>query len=657
MLWNRVFCSGARARDAQNTLLLIGIALFGASCSRNASPPVQRLAIPRFENLSGDDSLNWMGRAASEVLAAELAGSRTISVISLSTLNDTNRVLGPRPLAAPGISTERAAALLSGADRILYGRISQTASKLRLDASVFDASHQKIDSTLDATAPESEGIIRLADALAKQLTTPVRPFETQNAAALREYCTGLESPEPAAAVQAFSRAVHVDPDFGEAYVAWTQLWVAQHDRAKAQRILALAAARGNAIAELSRARLEVIAADLSGNLSASARALETLGRFNPADIGLLRQLAQVNLNARRYTHAAANLKKAAALDPNDAVLLNQLGYAEMYAGNVAEATKALDQYARIEPDDPNALDSLGDVNFYLGQFAQAEKYYRQAYDKDNSFNNGGELTKAAHARLMIGDIPGADRIFNQYLDARRKANDPSLEFRRAEWEFLSGRSRQAIARMDTFTRNLPPDLAPVMAPEAYAQLAVWELELGDRVRARELALKAPSQRGSGAALMARFLTEPPARPAEWSATAAQTLPGAAQERARKLVLAYTLLLQKEWQAAQPLLLELYQHTAPDPTQILPVLLAWTYVETGRFEDAAPLVAANPVPHTAPEIFASLAFPRLLFLRAAVLAKQGRNAEAGRDYRLFLTLSGPDAKAFGEEAEARQAITR
>jgi hypothetical protein len=81
------------------------------------------------------------------------------------------------------------------------------------------------------------------------------------------------------------------------------------------------------------------------------------------------------------------------------------------------------------------------------------------------------------------------------------------------------------------------------------------------------------------------------------------------------------------------------------------------METGHFEDAAPLVARNPVPNTAPEIFASLAFPRVLFLRAAMLDKQGRKTEAARDYRLFLTLSGPDAKAFGEEAKARQAITR
>jgi hypothetical protein len=98
---------------------------------------------------------------------------------------------------------------------------------------------------------------------------------------------------------------------------------------------------------------------------------------------------------------------------------------------------------------------------------------------------------------MKGDVGGADGIFNQYLDARRQAKDPSVEFRRAEWEFLSGRRKQAIARMEASARSLPPDLAATAAPEAYAQVAAWELQLGDQTRAREAALKAASPRVPG----------------------------------------------------------------------------------------------------------------------------------------------------------------
>src|SRR5205085_7870482 len=120
-------------------------------------------------------------------------------------------------------------------------------------------------------------------------------------------------------------------------------------------------------------------------------------------------------------------------------------------------------------------------------------------------------------------------------------------------------------------------------------------------------------------------------------------------------LAYALLLHKEFQAAEPILTDVYQHSAPEPQDILPVLLAWTRVETGHFEQAAPLVERTPVPSTTGDIFTSLAFPRLFYLRGAILEKQGRHDEAAKNYRLFLALSGPDAQIFGDEAKARQAL--
>src|SRR5262249_22744708 len=144
---------------------------------------------------------------------------------------------------------------------------------------------------------------------------------------------------------------------------------------------------------------------------------------------------------------------------------------------------------------------------------------------------------------------------------------------------------------------------------------------------------------------------------EWNARAEKLLPGPAGERNRKFVVACALLFQGEFAAAAPGLLALYQDSVPDPKEILPVLVAWAQVEAGRFEDASAFVRWNPVPDPTQAIFASLAFPRLLFLRATVKDKQGRNADALNDYRLFLALSGPDAQAFGEETRARRAIER
>src|SRR5579863_2257706 len=128
-----------------------------ASCSRSAKPAIQRLAIVRFENLTGDNSLDWMGRAASEVIDAELAGSNKLFIIPLSSRLGINRALGARPLSAPGVSAERPAALLAHATGILYGRISRVRGRLALDAAIYNTASGKIERTLAADAPASDG--------------------------------------------------------------------------------------------------------------------------------------------------------------------------------------------------------------------------------------------------------------------------------------------------------------------------------------------------------------------------------------------------------------------------------------------------------------------------------------------------------------------
>jgi len=52
------------------------------------------------------------------------------------------------------------------------------------------------------------------------------------------------------------------------------------------------------------------------------------------------------------------------------------------------------------------------------------------------------------------------------------------------------------------------------------------------------------------------------------------------------------------------------------------------------------------------MFSSLYFPRLLFLRGAVLAREGHPAEAASYYRIFRAISGPDSAIWGEEQRAQ-----
>ena len=77
------------------------------------------------------------------------------------------------------------------------------------------------------------------------------------------------------------------------------------------------------------------------------------------------------------------------------------------------------------------------------------------------------------------------------------------------------------------------------------------------------------------------------------------------------------------------------------------------METGRGQDAGPLLRFNPVPSPdGPSLFVSFYFPRLYYLRGAEAEKAGRAEEARADFKVFLELSGPDPLIWGEEKKAR-----
>ena len=119
-------------------------AVLFTSCIRQpAGAPAERLAILRLENLSGDPSLDWAGRALSEIIAGELSGAGKPRVISSANIHALDRVLGVRPISAPGISAESSQALAAGATLLAYGDYTVRNGKLEVQLTIEDArAHQ-----------------------------------------------------------------------------------------------------------------------------------------------------------------------------------------------------------------------------------------------------------------------------------------------------------------------------------------------------------------------------------------------------------------------------------------------------------------------------------------------------------------------------------
>jgi len=628
-------------RGRRGRLAGMAVLVLLASCSRQSEPLAPALAILRFENLSSDASLDWMGRAFSEILSGELDGAAQRYVIQWRGLHSFDAPLGKRA-AAPGISAERAEALAAGANQILYGEFSVVNGALRVTATQEDLATRRMAPVVSASGPAS-GIFAVAEALARQLG-PVHPFGTRSEGALRDYVTGLESAGGEAALGSFAEAATADPNFGRAYVMWLDAALAQRNGAEAERALVQARTHVGSFSGLDRARLDLGAAALRGDFRSRQQALELLAGLDPADPNNHRALAQSLMNTRHYDSALAEFRRALALRPDDPLALNLMGYAAAFSGDLPTAIRVLRGYEQLRPNEPNPLDSLGDAHFALGHYGEAERFYLAAHAKIPAFLNGGELMKAAQARLMTGDIAGATAIFNRYLEAREAAHDPFAEYYAAAWSWRIGARRAALQRLDRLAKAEEAGPRREIASGADAQLAVWLLDLGDRAGAQEHGRKAVAEAApatAGAAALVAFLAEPKAAPEP------------AQSPFRDYARAYAPLFDKQFPAAARALEEMYQRPTNDLDDGLAVLLAWAYEESGQWQKAEPLLRVNPLPPASGlPLFSSLYFPRLFFLRGAVLDKEGQRREAARNYRLFLSLSGPDAGMWGEAQRAR-----
>ncbi len=525
------------------------------------------------------------------------------------------------------------------ASQVLEGYFVEAGGRLEMHASVMDVSSGKTVASFEVSGPLARGAVPLANELAKKLNPGAREFPTRDESAFRAYGEALAATDRPSAVRALEAATKADPRFSLAYFERAEVLASVGDRDAA--LAAIEAGKRENPDSIDAAKLDYLAALTRSDTSAQEKALEALARLTPADAEVFGRLAALKLAERKFAEAVGNYETVSRLDPENPQVWNELGYARAYAGDLAGARSALEHYQQLLPrENANALDSLGEVSFYLGDFAAAEKYFLEADQKNRGEFGGADLLKAAQARLLAGDLPGADPLFKKYAGLAEGGQRGRAAYQQAQWEFLTGRRKAAMSGLERVIPALQGDARSL----AMSQLSIWESQTGDSKKGEELASQA-----------AESATSPAAR--NLSAFSRAIASPAAGPSGSRLADAYALLFAQKFAEATPLLEALYRETNPHADTDVRPLLAWVYVKTGREADAQRLLGTYPIPLSSGEpVFASLIFPRYLFVRGAVLQKQGKRAEAKAAYQLFLKYAGDVPDIFGDEAAARKNLS-
>ncbi len=414
-------------------------------CARQPSPvpTVERLAVLPIENLSSDPQLIWFTHAAAAVVEYDLAASKSIFAKTAESISGAQAMQ---------------------ATRVLEGYFFERNGRLGIRATVEDLRTTRAVEHFEFDGPAAGGFLPLANELARRLSSEARRFGTANENAFRFYGEALAATDGEARERAIEGAEAADPGF--ALIYRDQAGLLAGGGAKDRAIGAIQAGERGRLDSIDRADLRYIAAAVSGDPNARLQALETLTRVTPANAALFADLGAQQMARRDFSQAVRSYQAASLLNPEEPRIWNELGYALAWTRNLNGARQALQEYERRAPDDANALDSLGEVSFFLGDFESAAKYFERAAKRSRA-----EFVKAAEARLMTGDLGGADPYFAEYTTGLRRE---AAAYQLAQWQFLTGRKTAGIAAM----KKLATELSGESQTLAQRQLAVWEGSIG-----------------------------------------------------------------------------------------------------------------------------------------------------------------------------------
>lgn len=406
------------ARGVRNLTFLVVIV--AGSCTR-VPQTTPRYAILPFDNLTGDASLDWTARAAPRIVSDEMTARFAAS------MDD---------------------AYLGNATRFVHGYFTKTANALQLTVDVEDSATHKMVKTERIDGP----VLASANAVARSLDPKAEAFSSANEDAVAAWGRGE-----------FEKAVTLDPSFGTAWLGWIESLTRTGDTAAAIDV-AGRALEHPVKTDIDALRIALVRATLVKDPQAEHDALLKL-TAKVADPALLASLGQIETRAREFALAEGDYKKIVAMAPEDRDALNQLGYAYGFQGKIADAEATFQRYGKLPGQEPNSFDSMGEVYFMNGKFGDAEKSFLRAHDANAAFLTGGDLRKAAYAHWLAGDLAGADKLFARYLDFRAKLKDRAVEWEHAQWEYSTGRTDQAIARLEK---------SP--SPQGTMEIRVWRGE-------------------------------------------------------------------------------------------------------------------------------------------------------------------------------------
>jgi eukaryotic-like serine/threonine-protein kinase len=403
----------------------------GRSAGSTAAPSHRSVAVLYFNNLSQDQSLNWLDNGLTDMLTTNLAQVKGLDVLS------TERVLSAVHHASkdgksldPGQA--QSVARDAGADAYITGELLKIGpTQLRLDVRAQDSATGKILFSDKLEGQDVQSIFGMVDRLTASLASSFLPASqqpqkgpeieqtsTSNVEAYRHYQLGIDYGRRFLtndAIRELQEAVRLDPQFALAYLGLEQNYFVIGDQRGQAEVAAKVEQLQSHLPRYDQLSLQVLLTGRSGDQEAALNARRTLTSEFPRSTHDRGTFANVLDYDGKPQEALDILKQGLALDPKDESLLNFETYAQAKTGDINAALAADDIYISVRPGDPNPYDTRGDALFIAGRDDDAVAAYRKVLELKPDFSDATEYLKLAivYTDQKKPDMAGA--AFQQFL--------------------------------------------------------------------------------------------------------------------------------------------------------------------------------------------------------------------------------------------------
>ncbi len=415
LLMAQVPGKGRRLIFAAAAILLAAVAgllfLRGRNTRTGANQSHKAIAVLYFNNLSQDQSLNWLDNGLTDMLTTNLAQVKGLDVLS------TERVMGAVQRASKGGKSldpaqAQEVARDAGADAYITGALLKMGpTQLRLDVRAQDTASGQILFSEKLEGQDVQGIFGMVDRLTASLASSFLPAaeqpqtapeieqaSTSNVEAYRHYQLGIDYGRrflTSDSIRELEEAVRLDPQFALALLRLSDQYALEGDLRRRDELVRKVEQMQSRLPRYEQLSLQVLIAARSRDFEAEVAVRQQLVSEFPRST-LDRGITATYLDLLgKGSQGVEMLRQGLALDQKNEDLLNFLSYELAKEGDFNGALAASDGYVAARPDDPNPFDSRGDVLFMAGRDDDAVAAYRKVLELKSDFGGYTEYLKLA----------------------------------------------------------------------------------------------------------------------------------------------------------------------------------------------------------------------------------------------------------------------